>query len=178
MSLFSGANASSGSQRGPLFGSGVDDGAGFSRTASIPDERGSASKGRRKPKADSKLQITDRRSSDSTNPSDQVLYSLISLQTFAGFWELSDEIVSILVIPREKLGLLENRIIGDKEDSAEDNQNLWVTLLVVRFLEIYMQEEKDVWELVVDKARAWLGDRKLGEGVAEEIDRVLTEVKG
>lgn len=112
------------------------------------------------------------------SPSDQVLYSLIALQTFAGFWELSDEVVNTLCIPRERLGLLDNTVIGGKAGAADDNQNLWVTLLVVRFLETYMQEEKDVWDLVIDKAREWLSERELKDGAEEEVDRVLKEVKG
>lgn len=97
------------------------------------------------------------------SPSDKVLYSLISLQTFAGFWDLNDELANILSIPRGKLRL-ENRV--------------WVTLLVVRFLETYMQEEKEVWDLVVDKARRWLGESNLEADAEAEVDRVLKEVKG
>ena len=104
------------------------------------------------------------------SPSDEVIYSLISLQTFAGFWELNDELLNTLSIPREKLRF---------KKGGADNENAWVTLLVIRFLEAYMQEEKDVWELVVDKARAWLSEGKLVEARAEEeVDRVLKEVKG
>ena len=171
-----GADTYSAAQRAARFGFDVDDGTAFSRTASISDERGSSSKAPRKRKMAN--QAIERQPSDSPSSSDQVLYSLISLQTFAGFWLLTDEVVHILGIPREMLGLLENRIIGEKLDAAEANQNRWVTLLVVRFLEMYMQEEKEVWDLVVDKARAWLGERTIGEGVREEVDRVLKEVKG
>lgn len=171
-----GAGSPPGPQRGVVSGSVVADGTAFSCTASIPAKRSNTFKAHRKQKTAS--QAIERQSSDSPSLGDEVLYSLISLQTFAGFWELNDEVVNIIGIPREMLGLLENRIIGEKLDAAEDNQNLWVTLLVVRFMEMYMQEEKDVWDLVVDKARAWLGERTLGEGVREEVDRVLKEVKG
>lgn len=118
------------------------------------------------------------------SPSDEVLYSLISLQTFAGFWELNDELVNTLGIPKEKLGLENRAAVGEGEGEGANNDNdknklnVWVTLLVVRFLETYMQAEKDVWELVVEKARGWLVERKLADGVESEVDRVLKEVKG
>ena len=117
--------------------------------------------------------------SDTTTPtcsSDETLHSLIALQTFAGFWEATDSVFNIMGIPSEKLGL-ENRAMGAGGD-AKHKKNAWVTLLVVRFLEMYMQSEKDVWELVVDKARAWLGETGIESEAKTEVDRVLKDVKG
>lgn len=41
-----------------------------------------------------------------------------------------------------------------------------------------MQGEKELWELVVDKAREWLDGRNLEPGAEGDVDRFLKEVKG
>jgi hypothetical protein len=42
------------------------------------------------------------------------------------------------------------------EDSKVVDKQVWVTLLVVKWLEIMAWEEEGVWEMVVEKARGWL----------------------
>ena len=42
-----------------------------------------------------------------------------------------------------------------KKDGKE-NWKVWTTVLVMVFLEEKMNESKRVWELVVEKAKAWL----------------------
>lgn len=67
---------------------------------------------------------------------------LIELQAFDGSWSGSDsEVIQIL-------GLAEDGKVADRQ--------VWVTLLVVKWLETMAREEEGVWEMVVEKARGWL----------------------
>jgi hypothetical protein len=72
------------------------------------------------------------------------LARLIELQTFDGSWPESEEIASILGF---KEGV-EWKVGVDK--------GVWITLLVVKWFEIMASEEEGVWEMLVEKARAWL----------------------
>jgi hypothetical protein len=68
---------------------------------------------------------------------------IIELQAFDGSWSGSDaEILMVLSLPAE--------------DGKVVDKQVWVTLLVVKWLEIMAWEEEGVWEMVVEKARGWL----------------------
>lgn len=86
------------------------------------------------------------------------VHAVIELQDFEGWWEHSKALSTILEIevPRART----------KE---------WVTMLVVRWLEVRMKAEAEVWELVVEKARTWLEGQVMGEG---EMERLKREVDG
>ncbi|PQE25051.1 hypothetical protein CJF31_00005892 [Rutstroemia sp. NJR-2017a BVV2] len=83
---------------------------------------------------------------DFTNVSahDRVL-ALIDCQDFEGTWDAAD------VEP-----ILAFQIPVNTTDLEEAEKKSWVTMIVVCFLEDKMAAEKDTWELVVAKARAWL----------------------
>ena len=67
---------------------------------------------------------------------------VIELQAFDGSWSGSDsEVIDILGVAAG--------------DGKVDSQ-VWITLLVVKWLEIMAREEEGVWEMVVEKARGWL----------------------
>ncbi|KAK4695657.1 hypothetical protein P7C71_g2127, partial [Lecanoromycetidae sp. Uapishka_2] len=68
------------------------------------------------------------------------IHALIELQDFEGYWSLDDKLLAILGL---KAHMIQN------EDAS-------VTALVIYFLEQRMGSEKDLWELVVDKANEWL----------------------
>ncbi|KAK4626246.1 von Willebrand factor A domain-containing protein 5A [Fulvia fulva] len=87
-------------------------------------------------------------------PSGDTLHRIISLQKFSGAWSWQKEIFDLIVVDCNKIDL---QLPGvDKDVTA--------TALVVAFLEKQMGSRKDVWEMVVAKARAWLR----GQGV--EVD--------
>ncbi|CZR68404.1 related to Vault poly[ADP-ribose] polymerase [Phialocephala subalpina] len=73
--------------------------------------------------------------------------ALIDLQGFDGAWNTDSE--SLL------LDILGFEIPKPPLDGVSDEA--WVTMLVVRFLEERMPEEEDVWGLVVEKAREYVG---------------------
>jgi hypothetical protein len=74
---------------------------------------------------------------------DKVL-ALISLQDFEGSWVSPTEVDEIM-----GLEVSQNPKVGD--------QKVWITLVVVSFLEQNMASEEGPWALVVEKARGWLG---------------------
>ncbi|KAL8900360.1 MAG: hypothetical protein Q9207_005730 [Kuettlingeria erythrocarpa] len=84
------------------------------------------------------------------------VHAVIELQDFEGWWEHSKALVTIL---------------GIKVPRARTKE--WVTMLVVRWLEVRMKAEAEVWELVVEKARTWLEGQVMrkGEGEMERLKR-------
>ncbi|RDL38783.1 uncharacterized protein BP5553_03123 [Venustampulla echinocandica] len=74
------------------------------------------------------------------------LHSIIALQDFDGSWPVDKAEIS--------------RILGFDvgENPQGGNKSPWVTVVMVCYLEKKLADEKDTWELVVEKARAWLVD--------------------
>lgn len=70
------------------------------------------------------------------------VHAVIQAQDFEGWWEQSHELFTILGV----------RVSG--QQSKE-----WVTVLVMKWLDVKMAAEKEVWELVADKAKGWLEGR-------------------
>lgn len=90
----------------------------------------------------------------------QKVHAVIALQDFEGWWEQSEELLKIL---------------GVDIEGTETKTKEWITTLVVRWLEVKMVAEEDVWELVVEKASAWLEGQIMGEGEMEKLEK---EVEG
>lgn len=89
-------------------------------------------------------------------PPKDVLHALIDLQTFAGAWLWTQELFALL---------------GTQPSFSSDgfgNKDAMATALTMAFLRTKMAGRKDVWEMVTEKARAWLGGQ-IGDGKVEEI---------
>lgn len=89
-------------------------------------------------------------------PPKDVLHALIDLQTFAGAWLWTQELFALL---------------GTQPSFSSDgfgNKDAMATALTMAFLRTKMAGRKDVWEMVTEKARAWLGGQ-IGYGKVEEI---------
>lgn len=89
------------------------------------------------------------------------LRDIIALQKFEGFWEWSKELC---------------QIVGAKDDRKRDS--VFTTAMAVRFLEVKLKGESDVWDLVVEKARGWLveqcgGDEAKVENLCAQADKVI-----
>ncbi|KAK3723151.1 hypothetical protein LTR37_001874 [Vermiconidia calcicola] len=80
------------------------------------------------------------------------MHALIALQTFSGAWAWDSSLFSVL-------GLDANDI--DKTDilgaGSTGDEVCCATALAIAFLETQVTGKKDVWEMVVSKARGWLG---------------------
>ncbi|KAI4674357.1 uncharacterized protein J4E84_010595 [Alternaria hordeiaustralica] len=88
-----------------------------------------------------------------------LLQRLIARQSFEGSWEAIDK------LPFDEMKLDRDAASSSKAKlNGPESEQLLATAIVVLFLEKKMQGEEDTWELVVEKARAWLGSE-----VAEEV---------
>ncbi|EON68733.1 hypothetical protein W97_07991 [Coniosporium apollinis CBS 100218] len=97
---------------------------------------------------------------------------LIELQTFEGFWEWMPELLSVLGVTEERMAEMWTRV-------GWMDRRTFATLTVVAFFEGKLGDERDVWELVVGKARAWLEGEmeEIGDGKTT-VEEVLEKVKG
>lgn len=99
---------------------------------------------------------------------EEKVHRLIELQHFEGSWDLDDEVAGILGFES-----LQQSCAG-KEERSKDKK--WATLLVVAFLEGQMALLEGVWELVVEKAKGWLGAEGGAEGWEDEARDLVGEI--
>lgn len=92
------------------------------------------------------------------------LHGLISLQTFSGAWEWKDELLAVVMPKGKKLEF----------DAAFVSEQVMATSLAVAYMEVRLADSKDVWEMVVKKAKTWVGSQ-VGEDV---MDGLIEKAKG
>jgi hypothetical protein len=95
---------------------------------------------------------------------DDLTHHLIALQTFEGYWELSMSLLKCLQIKEEVLQLA--------SIEAGVDSKVFVTAVVVAVFEQKLNAFEGSWELVVDKAKAWLGE----QGV-DDVDGFVGKAK-
>lgn len=61
---------------------------------------------------------------------------------------------------------------------VSDAERILATAVIILFLERKMADDEETWELVVEKARAWLGDKVVDEKGLDEVWRVAGELVG
>ena len=91
------------------------------------------------------------------------LQKIIALQTFEGSWNLDAQLLEIV-------GLL-----AQHQAPHDVEPKVWATLLAIRFLEGRMSGEREVWVMVVEKAREWLRDME--EGGKRNLEKEWTLAK-
>lgn len=74
------------------------------------------------------------------------LETIVRLQRFAGFWTSSDELCGAIGVNQDNLMKNEIKLSADA----------WTTMVVLAFMRRKLTVEKDVWELLEEKALAWL----------------------
>ncbi|KAI0440875.1 von Willebrand factor type A domain-containing protein [Xylaria telfairii] len=89
------------------------------------------------------------------NPADE-MYEVISLQKSDGSWEWDQRLLDI---------------VGIKLDSERRNA-IVATALAIAFLQVRMAQEAESWELIVEKARRWLGQQ---QGI--DADKEISDVE-
>jgi hypothetical protein len=92
------------------------------------------------------------------------LHSLISLQTFSGAWDWRDELLAVVLPKGKKLEF----------DAAFVSEQVMATSLAVAYMESRLADSKDIWEMVVEKAKTWMGSQ-VGEDV---VDGLVEKAKG
>ncbi|MCJ1472234.1 hypothetical protein MMC13_000881 [Lambiella insularis] len=88
---------------------------------------------------------------------DKVL-RVIALQSFEGWWESNAQLMLLIGVSQADLG-------RGSAISTESMRTVQATMCVVVWLEEKMKSEEGVWELVVEKARAWVLEMVGDEGV-------------
>jgi hypothetical protein len=97
-----------------------------------------------------------------TSTSPTSLHAILLHQTFGGAFPFSETLLRSLSVILEDF---EKRIVLE----GIEERDVLATGVVVAFLEEKMADEKDSWELIVDKARQWMEDRCQGVEGAEKI---------
>ncbi|KAH7400312.1 von Willebrand domain-containing protein [Cadophora sp. MPI-SDFR-AT-0126] len=98
-----------------------------------------------------------------TSIADKVL-ALIELQDFDGFWASDSKKRAFNIVG-----------VKDTDSPVGVDAKVWLTILVVKFLQEKCGEEQGTWELVVEKARAWLDGCGVDglEGLEEKAGELL-----
>ena len=91
--------------------------------------------------------------------------------------------MALMTLQRASGHFEENTIIGDivgkplndlkaqAPDSKPDSMKSWLTAIVIAFLELNCLEEKDLWQMSVEKAKAAL----LDQGLVEEAKQLFAQ---
>jgi hypothetical protein len=101
-----------------------------------------------------------------------LLQRLIARQSFEGSWE------AIYKLPYDEM-----KFDGDAASLAVTQMTelnadqILATAIVVLFLETKMQDEEETWELVVEKARAWL-ESEVAEDVLTRVWQLAGVIGG
>jgi hypothetical protein len=107
--------------------------------------------------------------------------ALIALQSFEGSFELSPELATVLGLQWASLEpkFQEFALNVAQASSLTDDQkrNLFATLLVVAAFQYKLATYMEVWELVVEKAKAWMADLVGGDKAVLKVEALLQEVK-
>jgi hypothetical protein len=107
--------------------------------------------------------------------------ALIALQTFEGSFPLSAKLAELLGTPLSELEtkLGRSRTSIDGQLSEMTMKEVWATVLAVTMFEMKLASERDVWELVVAKARVWMKELKgLASEDVEKLEKLAVEVCG
>ena len=104
--------------------------------------------------------------------------ALITLQSFEGSFSLTSALASTLQVP---LADLEAKLKTSSPSKLgeEDKKKLWATVLAVCLFENKLGGEKDMWELVVEKANDWMsGLSSVQTTYVAELKRLAGEMLG
>lgn len=104
--------------------------------------------------------------------------SLIDLQTFDGCFILNSALASLLGV---SISSLEARLASDNNHaglSPELRKKIWATVLAIKLFETQLVRERSVWQLVVDKARAWMVAAGVGVEDITRLEKMAGEALG
>jgi hypothetical protein len=106
--------------------------------------------------------------------------ALIDLQTFEGCFVLDPALATLLGVSITDLeAQLSCFTPSNAGLSQEHKRSVWATMLAIKFFETQLAGERSVWQLVVDKAKAWLDESAIvGDADVKELERLVGEVLG
>ena len=145
-------------------------------SSSSPSEKRKSSAGRSMCLAGREGEVNDGSEDDDTAdicPQDSnPLHRIISLQSFDGSWPLAPLL--------KALDLTDNpAAAGPRATRAQRPQAeiVWATVLAINYLEAKLADEKDAWELLVNKARGWLDGACAGDdGMRAELEETAEKL--
>jgi hypothetical protein len=84
--------------------------------------------------------------------------ALIDIQTYEGSFELDSTLAALLGVsmPDLEAKLATFAMLRGGSLSEEQKRKVWATVFAIKVFETQLARERDVWELVVDKAWAWV----------------------
>jgi hypothetical protein len=84
--------------------------------------------------------------------------ALIDIQTYEGSFELDSTLAALLGVsmPDLEAKLATFAMLSGGSLSEEQKRKVWATVFAIKVFETQLAGERDVWELVVDKAWAWV----------------------
>jgi hypothetical protein len=98
-----------------------------------------------------------------------LLQRLIKKQSFEGSWSNDDLPCNPMgIVPHSASVIIEKIVAAHPELKREDVGKVVATALAVTYLEKKMASEEETWELIVEKARDWLGEA-IEESIMEEV---------
>jgi len=106
--------------------------------------------------------------------------ALIDLQTSDGCFVLNPTLATFLGV---SITVLEAKLKCFAPSNAgltqEQKGKVWATLLAIKLFETQLAGERSVWQLVVDKARAWIRESGIvSDTDLKELEKLVGEVLG
>lgn len=97
------------------------------------------------------------------------LQRLVRLQDFSGYWEGTADVLGIIGLSEKDLTDMVDRTDGSDRAAI-------TTVAVLAFLRKQMASEKEVWDLMDDKAFSWLQSQK-AFGTEDKVEEVITALE-
>ena len=94
------------------------------------------------------------------------MMALMVLQTASGHFTEDKKIGVVIGKPLEDLK-------SQVPDSKPDSMKSWITSIVIAFLELRCLDEKDLWEMSVEKARSVV----LDQGFIDNAIKIIAEIR-
>lgn len=108
-----------------------------------------------------------------------VLELIVECQAFDGAWRWGDgSLVSLLRLDAPQVAAKAKAVAG--ASVAEDTVLLDVaaTAVVLAYLEVKLAGKKDEWEMMAEKAVAWLEEAMMAAGISGTVGAMVAEMKG
>ena len=93
------------------------------------------------------------------------MMALMVLQTASGHFTEDKKIGDVIGKPLEDLK-------AQVPDSKPESMKSWITSIVIAFLELRCLDEKDLWEMSVEKAKSVV----LDQGFIEKAKKVISQI--
>ena len=90
------------------------------------------------------------------NNTDEILKSVVRLQKFNGSFELNNELAGLITFKSKNENDLLNDIPDILSSMIPNRESIWATVLVVAFLNLYLEDSKSKWELMILKSSKWV----------------------